>query len=311
MDSHPGWERMTVRDRALAVNRWVRQQNLTGMEDPEVNYRNLKNCLLGYALRDEEHPSLPIISAVIFCSVSGRLGLNAHCCAIPGHVHAVVFAEEGQTLDGDEVVGEASNRPERMFLDPYNADGEITKEALQMMVSRIGWLAPTDAFLDPMTPAVMVLRMARNIQATFTEIHRSMRAWSGRPTNLLQGIGPEGLELALYGTAWAGVLFAGENPHDFNEVTRQLEYWFNLRQIEDVWLLEKHFFPLAERILGTLPEELDQGRRHRDCQPITPRVRTSDMPFRVGQVVQPVRHQQLALICAWKVIDMQTYYDCM
>ncbi len=86
----------------LALVGWLRSNNLTGMDSPEANYRNLRNCLIGHALSEDDHPSLPIISSAIFCCVAERVGLTSSCCSIPSHVHATVFAAPGQTLTGPD-----------------------------------------------------------------------------------------------------------------------------------------------------------------------------------------------------------------
>ncbi|KAL1899113.1 hypothetical protein Sste5346_003035 [Sporothrix stenoceras] len=100
----PGIDSMTVHERAHALVRWIRLRNLAGMPDPSFNYRNVRNCLIGHALTDPEHPSLPIISSAIFASIGERVGLRAFCCAVPGHVHATVLSNPGESIDGTPLV---------------------------------------------------------------------------------------------------------------------------------------------------------------------------------------------------------------
>jgi hypothetical protein len=98
---HPNFYFLSTRQKALALARWLRAHNLTGMDNPHENYRNLRNCFIGHALSDPDHPSLPIISSAIFTCVAQRLGLKAFCLAFPNHVHAAVYAPAGQDLDGN------------------------------------------------------------------------------------------------------------------------------------------------------------------------------------------------------------------
>ena len=123
-DGQANLHEMTVRQKAMALLHFVRSENLTGMVDPENNYRNIRNCLIGHALFDEEHQSLPIISSAIYCCLATRIGLTSACCAFPGHVHSMVFANDGETLDG-KPTGKPSSTldgTEKMFLDPFQLD---------------------------------------------------------------------------------------------------------------------------------------------------------------------------------------------
>lgn len=97
---HPSVDHMTVRGKALALVRWIRRRRLVGMDDSTLNYRNLRNCLIGQALTDPDHSSLPIISSAIFVSIGERIGLRAFVCEAPGHVFVNILGSPGESVDG-------------------------------------------------------------------------------------------------------------------------------------------------------------------------------------------------------------------
>ncbi|KAG7101853.1 hypothetical protein HYQ44_018692 [Verticillium longisporum] len=223
--SQHSFERQSTRDKSLALNRWLRTHNLTGMSDPHKNYRNLRNCFIGQALRQEEHESLPLISVAIFCCLAERLGLNAHCLAIPGHVHAVVYATRDTNLDGVKTeTGEGDIEPaiDEMYLDPFASDYEVSKDSLRTLVLGVGWQRSLESLLHPAPAATLVVRMATNIKATYT-YHRGQDPFL-RAGNMLHGHPSENLELAVYAQAWATLLLTPGAPEEFGESSRELAF---------------------------------------------------------------------------------------
>ncbi|CAK7266387.1 hypothetical protein SEPCBS119000_002003 [Sporothrix epigloea] len=109
--THPSLEEMTVRQKALALVRWIRARRLAGMDNADECYRDIRNCLIGQALEDPDHPSLPIISSAIFVSIGERIGLRAFCCAAPGHVFVTVLGNPGETVDGKPLDPETRRSP--------------------------------------------------------------------------------------------------------------------------------------------------------------------------------------------------------
>ncbi|ROT42735.1 F-box domain-containing protein [Sodiomyces alkalinus F11] len=306
---HANLEDMNIRDKALALNRWLRAHNLTGLENPETEYRNLKNCFIGHALRDPEHPSLPLISAAIFCCVAERLGLTAQCLPIPGHVHVVVFATRESTLDGARVM-DSTQPVEQMYLDPFSSAHEVTKEAVLGVVFGIGWQASLDSLLTPASPAMLVLRMTANIKASFTSTRGAMIASNEVTTGLPGRNTAENLELAVYGAAWASLLLAREMS-ELLENSRQLAFWFRPHQSEDAWLLDTHFSPLCREILGSDGLGMTEFMPQEPDQPLQRRVRTSDVVFRVGQLVRHIRFGNIAVIIGWTYFGSGIFYTCM
>ncbi len=141
--AHADFDTMTTRQKALALVQWVRARDLTGITYPEDNYHNLRNCLIGHALSDPDHPSLPIISCAIYACIAQRLGLRAYCTTMPGHMHVTVIAPAGQTLDGMPVP-EASTpaRPGPEWPPAGTEPDEVTGVGAAAVTS------PTDATTD-------------------------------------------------------------------------------------------------------------------------------------------------------------------
>ena len=138
---------------------------MTGIAS-ELQYRDLQNNYIGIALQDPDHPSLPLISVAIFCGVAQRLGLNAHCCGFPNHVHAIIYPISGETLDGRRPT-EIPDLQTPMYLDPYRSDLEVPVEHLRTQL--VAWGVNTGdfhRFLGDSSIRNIVLRTSRNILTT-------------------------------------------------------------------------------------------------------------------------------------------------
>ncbi|TQS32481.1 hypothetical protein Golomagni_07199, partial [Golovinomyces magnicellulatus] len=152
--TRPNWDEFTTRQKALALNIWLRQQNLTGVNADD--FGNLRNSLIGQALRDEAHESNPNISSSIFCSLATRVGIDAECYMAPMMVHVVVFAPEGYNLDG-----KPSTQRDFMFLDSWGSDGEVPRERLEELTGRFG--LTLQGLIGTGSPVGVTERTANNI----------------------------------------------------------------------------------------------------------------------------------------------------
>lgn len=289
-DNHPQFDSLCIREQSLALNRWLRSNNLTGMVDPETNYRNLRNCLIGHALRDEAHQSLPMVSAAIFCCIGERLGLNAHCCALPGHVLAMVFAAQDTTLDGSRVTDPL--RPiERMYLDPYGGDDEFDKETLRHFIAQVGWHSLDVDTMAPSAVSTMIGRLAHNIRHTnlfLTSQDVSVERLAGLGT----GTALQNLELSVYAAAWATTLL---DPGAFVDITSHFALRFNSLRFDDAWLVEKIYVnrpqPHGDVFLAAQNPEyiLRLIRRADELKPVLREPQTTT-EFKVGNVVRHGRY---------------------
>ncbi|KAI3541154.1 F-box domain-containing protein [Colletotrichum filicis] len=288
--SHPEFDGLCIRERALTLNRWLRSNNLTGMVDPETNYRNLRNCLLGHALRTSAHQSLPMVSAAIFCCVGERLGLNAHCCALPGHVLSMVFATPEFRLDGSRVM-DPSRQLERMYLDPYGGDEEFSKETLRQFIAQVGWHSLDVETMAPAAVSTMIGRLAHNIRHT-NLVYTSQDVSIERLAGLGAGTALQNLELSVYAAAWATTLL---DPDAFVDVTSHFALRFNSLRFDDAWIVEKIYItrpqPHGDVFLAAPnPEYILRLIRRADEQQPVLRDSQMSLEYKIGNVVRHGRY---------------------
>ncbi|KAK3376009.1 hypothetical protein B0T24DRAFT_617763 [Lasiosphaeria ovina] len=316
---HPGCEEMCTRQRALSLVQWLRANNLTSMDSPERNYRNLRNCFIGQALSDEAHPSLPIISSAIFCCVAERLGMTSSCCAFPSHVHAAVFAPPGMNLDGAEE--ENPNKElETMYLDPYSSDYEVTPSDLRLRLVEFGWTLGTDAFLKPSPVSIIVQRTAQNIKATYTEV----QTLADREDDIVRDIEMKrlrtghpdlNLETAAYAAVWAELMMKQTTALHWDNNLESFLNRFALSWSEDAWIVEKYLAPLYDRFVRSQPNprprvgwenvrEILGMLKNLDNRPPTVSRRYTEeihsrVLYKIGQVFRHKRYQYVGVINGW------------
>jgi F-box protein 21 len=307
---------MSTREKALALVRWLRANHLTGLDHPERNYRNLRNCFIGHALSDETHPSLPIISSAIYTCIADRLGLTAFCLAFPSHVHAAVFAPAGKDLDGDDSE-EIDGEQKRMCLDPYGSDEEVTLSDLRLRLVEFGWTQGAEAFLRPSPVPIIVQRTAQNIRATYDTARNladndmaeseMKRLRSGHP-----GLN---MDAAVYASMWAELLMKQTSSYHWDSNLAIFLKKFALSWSEDVWIIKKYLVPLYDRfmasqtnprsrvgwhnvheivqMLGNIDNRVAEVSR-RYTEDITTRVR-----YKIGQVFRHRRYGYIGIINGW------------
>ena len=253
-EEHPAFDDLSTRQQALSLVRWLRAKQLTGMDHPELNYRNLRNCFIGHALSDESHPSLPIISSAIFTCIAERLGLIAFCLAFPSHVHAAVYAPAGKDLDGDET-NELDGEKKRMCLDPYGSDEEVTLSSLRLRLVEFGWTQGAEAFLTPSPVPIIVQRTAQNIRATNDTIQNltsdDIRASEMR--RLRSGHAALNLDAAVYASMWAELLMKQTSSFHWDSNLANFLKRFALSWSEDAWIVRKYLVPLYDRFMSSQP----------------------------------------------------------
>ncbi len=309
---YPGLDQLTPRKKAIATVTFLRRRNLVGLSS-ELAYRDLQNSYIGIALQDPEHPSLPLISVAIFCALAHRLRLDARCCGIPNHVHAMVIAPPGENLDGRELrVGE--DPPDPMYLDPYRSDEEVPIQSLHRMLSEWG-VQPRQypEFLAHSTTANVVLRTSRNILATVHEFraHAGSTENTGHPTIRLHANPFADLDNAFYSALWANYIFG--NPVRRSEGTTQAQFIpLILERFErlypmDASLIEQYIVPLYNDTTNAQHWELGEALRvvrAADQTPKQVRLRNTaaardGVKYKVGQVFRHRRYGYTAVITGW------------
>ncbi|KAL9091326.1 MAG: hypothetical protein Q9165_004960 [Trypethelium subeluteriae] len=292
----PNIEEMSTRHKAVEIARFVRRQGLAGIRNEE-DYHVLRNRFIGIALFDDEHQALPLISVAIYCCIAQRLGVNAQPCSIPFHVYSTVTPERGYSLDGREM--EFESQEERMFMDPFRQDEEISEDSLKRLLTSMGVLAPTHGdFLGASSVTKMVFRNARNIanavQSGETMDPPRRSALSSWNTGL-----PD-MDGSFYGALWSMILLDPDNRRNY---LHHIVQFFQEGFIIDVDLIENTIFPM----FSTTPESeaimnLIQDVRSRDraARPITRRTPdTSNVKYRVGQKFEHRRYHYEGVIIGW------------
>lgn len=324
---HTDVDAMPTRQRAVALVAWLHSNNITGMENDQETYRYLRNCLIGRALKDDHHPSLPIISAAIFSALAERIGLEAYCCALPSQVHAVVLSPLGISLDGQPLPeGEEQQQQQKMFLDPYGSDSEVSLDYLHTFLYRLGAHLGHDTMLVPTSTDLIIMRTAQNIRASFTSFRTRERPLAELIPliELRRGDWARNLQPALYSMRWASIMMVPILPDnedvrwDWQQDVRDLLTYFYEYFPEDAWLVEKYVCPMYDTFAAPgrrqvgweLPSKRvrDQIKKIRqvDLTERPPR-RRSDLSgpvpvkYRIGQVFKHKRYDYHGLILGWSV----------
>lgn len=310
----PDLGELSTREKALAVATFLRTHNLTGL-DSELAYRDLQNNFIGVALQDREHPSLPLISVAIFCALAGRIGLDARCCGMPNHVHAMVFPGPAETLDG-RPISDGEDLPEPMYLDPYRSDVEVPVAHLREILASWG-IQPLDftRFIVDSSTSNLVLRTSRNILATVNEFREQggNTANTGHPTIRLYANPFADMDNAFYAALWANFMLSNSMARAEGHSQRQfipliLERFERLFPM-DASLVEQYICPLFQNPSDGEPWGLHQALRvvrAADQSPKQLKARDTStardrVKYKVGQVFRHKRYNYSAVITGWDI----------
>ena len=175
---HQDLEYMTARQKACTLAAFLRSHNLVGVA--EEDYRNLQNNLMSIALCDAGHPSLPLISAAIFCSVARRLGLHASLCNFPLHIVCQVSAADDRSLDHRPTSDSAPQgiplAQRVMFMDPFRTSEEVSRTSLESQLDLTG--VPRnqhESCLTTMSTKALLVRTSRKIVLSLRELNNGAR----------------------------------------------------------------------------------------------------------------------------------------
>lgn len=307
---------MSTRQKSLRLNRWLRSENLFGLENPSRDYRNLRNCLIGQALGHEDHESIPIISGAIFSCIARRIGLDAHCCTFPQHVHVVVLAPASETLDGKPKVSPDAPR-EKMYLDPFGSDDEVDATELENILNRYGFQVDNDTAFGPASTLSIVTRNAANIRATREAYNPDRQLNPPGFTALMHGDDLINLHLCHYASLWATVCLTPPSSLEWLDHMTSLLELFLRHWPEDLWLIDKYIVPLYEsaiplrkRFARHIAAHTDvawsyvETQRRADMASLTPIVRATygsgHTPFKIGQIFRHRRYNTIGVITGWE-----------
>ena len=296
----PGFTDLSPRNKAVTAAEYMRVRNLTGIKNND-HYHDLQNNFIGIALQDEDHPSLPLVSVVIYCCVAQRLGLDAYPCGFPFHVHAIIKPTGNQDLDANMV--ETGSKAQPMYMDPFRSDKEISVYNLKSQLFAMGVPASDHTtLLDASPTAEIIRRTARNIMASVQTIPRDPGS------HLCAVLTLPDVDNAFYGALWAQLLLAGDNPA--TTIVSRVRYLpYVLEHIEkkfplDVSLIEEFVLPLLESP-GQSVQLCDMmaAMRSADTIPKAVKRRTKEtagnVRYKIGQVFQHKRYHYHAIITGW------------
>jgi F-box protein 21 len=312
---HPAFDKWTTRQQALALVRWLRAtKGFRGISGPEEdNYRNLRNCLIGHALSEADHATLPIISCAIFQQIAIRVGLRAELCSYPTHVYVSVQPRPKLDLDGQPLTKETT--PETMYLNPYGSDEEVSEALLRQRLDDHGLLGSADAFLQPASVAQIVIRTAMNIKASFDmsqnrpDTHPSKRLRAGYPDLNRQAM--------LYGSLWAKIMLTPPTQPGWDHNLGVFLRSFALTYNEDLWIANRYLLPLYDRFLaGTDPPGLRRRLGWDNLYEVSTMLQNLDnrhetsnrrytqniqerVLYKIGQVFRHKRYGYIMIINGW------------
>lgn len=313
--AHVNFHDLSQRRKALVIARFLIDNDLTGMAS-ELQYRDLKNNFIGIALQDEKHPSLPLISAAIFCAVARRLGLDAGCCDFPNHVHAVVSPNNGETLDGP-ILKASLGPPEPMYLDPYRSDREVPVEHLKTQL--LAWGVQEDdfpRFLSHMSTRRIALRTSKSILTTIHEFRglgRNEANNTGHASIKLYGNPYLDMDNAFYSALWSNFILSSipgraasiDQVEFIPIILERFEYLYHM----DGVFLEKYICASPSILVRTdLARLVEAIRVVRASDTMPKQVRRRDrqashgkIQYEVGQVFRHKRYGYEAVITGWDV----------
>jgi len=288
--SHPDFDPLSPRDKALELARWLQVNNLIGI-DAGREYYSLEHNFLGLALRSSRHNSLPLISAAIYCYAAQELGLNAHPCGFPFHVHVIVTPQPGFDMNGNVLADAEQGLP--MYLDPFRGARETPISDLRDQLVFLGVPDQTE-FLGDALASDIVLRCSKNI---LNSIHSASAHPDVESTSV-------DMVSAKYAALWSSMLLSGDSrPMDLRHQLPWLMELFATDFPSDIFLVEQYIAPLFE---GLFEHEhiLESLHVMRAVDKIPKQVRrrtdeNKNIRYMVGQVFRHRRYHYRAIITGW------------
>ena len=288
-EAYPDFRHSDLRQKAITVAQFLRNRNLTGLDDEE-RFTDFQNNYISAALQDPQHPSIPLISTAIYCSLACRLGLDASFLNFPGHVHAAV------TIEDDE----------QIYMDPYKSAEEVPRSRLIWIMNEVG-IAPEHhhGALNPTNLQTVVTRNAQNLLNSCKESDIQEHDFFYKRGKGLSNPVADAND-AVYSALWAIFMMSSlplaartAIPHIMNKYGQDYPM--------DGTLIEKF---ICERP-GYAGEELETLIRQTvgvtlrsDSVAKTPKRRDGsgfrdNVRYQVGQVFRHKRERYTAVICGW------------
>lgn len=289
---------MSTREKALALNSWLRDENLTGITN-RGDFHNLRNSLIGQAIRHEDHNTNPNISSSIFCSIAGRVGINAQCYLAPMMVHTVVL--------GLSPVGASSTTRDYMFLDPWGSEGEIPFTDIEELTARFG--LAVEGLIGSGTAALVTERTSNNIENCCVQNLRNTH--TQRVARLLKGHDVMNLYSCLYSVKWVRALFSQPYTLLWNQRVADLLRFAVQNWPEDSWFIQEYAMTLPSiNVVQPALSQLETFQRDVMAADQAPISEYQDSlsasrvaPFKIGQVFSHRRFGWIGVITGFYTLE--------
>ncbi|RKF62210.1 putative f-box domain-containing protein [Erysiphe neolycopersici] len=308
-------DNLTPRAKVMALVEFMGRYNFTGTIS-NWPYQRIQSYYIGLYLQDPKCSPIPLISVAIFCAISRRINLDAHCCGIPDYLYVIVFPRPGETLDAKELKdGELDGEP--IYLDPYRFLQEVPIQVLRQNISYFV-LNPSlhMRYLSDMSTASVVQRMSKTIMATVNNLRARNENFRADRHSLTQStFSTTELEKAHYSALWADFLFANRSSQQTSEVQQSHLVPIILERYEryypmDASLIEKHILPFynnprnsrSNQTYNQIVETL-RDLRNADQTPKMIRLRrppaNQNVRYKIGQVFRHKRYYYIGVIIGW------------
>ncbi|KAJ4387847.1 hypothetical protein N0V93_008450 [Gnomoniopsis smithogilvyi] len=305
----PDFDSLTIRQKAVRISEHLRSKGIVGISDAD-EYHALRNNFISLALTatDENRKGcLPLQSVAIYCAVSRRLGIDARPSNFPRHVHAVVSAPAGISLDGEsrtDVVNPESET-EMMHVDPFRHNEEVAQEDLLAQLAQIGVPPHRYAeFLGPANELEMVLRTGRNILVSVD----GLRMPGDQTPDIEDGEQQPDPDAAKYAALWS-LFIQGDSDPVMATTRRRQATRYLLEKLQNDYPQDVDMYAeTAPRLLEGLPEHplvLQLIQRliasGRDAKiPVTrPDPDADPVQYRVGTYFEHKRYGYRGFIVGW------------
>jgi F-box protein 21 len=318
------FQELTRREKALSLLVYMRKNQLVGLTNPEKDYRNLENNFLSWCLQStsEPRPSLPMISAALYCCLAKRVGLKADLCNYPGHVYVKVTSELLRDLNGEIIesfegtfMDGQPNPVKLMFLDPFQSDTEVLSSDLMEQLRTILPDTPELAqCLSTMSVENVMIRMSNNINYSVDETQRQLarNSSSGGPfadqqqrSYMVWGsyVALWALNLVRLRTITQGAPVGFLLPQHESTILAYLKEAVERHFIIDFNLVDAYILPLLRQHsqMADVVENGIQTARWAASRPRDVKQRSANdkLKYEVGQVFAHKRYRYEGVITGW------------
>jgi F-box protein 21 len=308
-ESYTNFNNLSIRRKALQIVAYLASNNLAGYGNEDAPL-TLQSNYISMALFNDTHTPSPLVSAVIYCAVARRLGIDS-AKIFPYSHHAAVIIEtsEDQNLDGESKTGTLGDGSGIMYLEPWHSTNEVSQEQFQSKV--LSDLGISSHRLDCMLSANSTIQIARhayqNIDDSFHQVLVHVGANAGHRGGQLLPLRDRWA--TFYSMLWSQILLS---PYHYGHLNlsrtfKQVLTWYP----EDIELFEMLFDWVVDeddeandetsRTLMECFEDVASARaadsKERLCSPRG--AHTSQFLYGIGHFFQHRRHGFKGFIVGW------------